>query len=35
MKIFVWTDNDLDGAGCALALKHLYKDKATQFEIAF
>lgn len=33
MKIFVWTDNDLDGAGCALALKHLYKDKATQFDV--
>jgi oligoribonuclease NrnB/cAMP/cGMP phosphodiesterase (DHH superfamily) len=28
MKVFIWTDNDLDGAGSALALKLLYKDKA-------
>jgi oligoribonuclease NrnB/cAMP/cGMP phosphodiesterase (DHH superfamily) len=31
MKIAIWTDNDLDGAGSALAIKHLYKDKAEVF----
>lgn len=29
MKVIVFTDNDLDGAGSALALKLLYGDKAT------
>lgn len=27
MNVAIWTDNDLDGAGSALALKHVYKDK--------
>lgn len=33
MNICVWTDNDLDGAGCALLLKWLFKDKATKFDV--
>lgn len=28
MKIAIWTDNDLDGAGSALVIKHFYKNKA-------
>lgn len=32
MKVFVWTDRDLDGAGCVLALKWLLKDKCTKFD---
>ena len=33
MNILVWTDNDLDGAGSALAIKWLYNSKAKTFLI--
>lgn len=33
MNIAIWTDNDLDGAGSALALKLIYKHKAKSFFI--
>ena len=33
MNILVWTDNDLDGAGAALAIKWLYNSKAKTFVI--
>ena len=33
MRICVWTDCDLDGAGSALLLKFFYKDRYTTFEI--
>ena len=33
MRICVWTDCDLDGAGSALLLKFLYRDKYTTFDI--
>ena len=33
MNILVWTDNDLDGAGAALAIKWLYSEKAKVFRI--
>lgn len=33
MKIAIWTDNDLDGAASALALKLIYKHKADTFFI--
>ena len=33
MNILVWTDNDLDGAGAALAIKWLYSEKGKVFRI--
>jgi oligoribonuclease NrnB/cAMP/cGMP phosphodiesterase (DHH superfamily) len=33
VKIAIWTDNDLDGACSALALRHVYKDKAEEIYI--
>jgi oligoribonuclease NrnB/cAMP/cGMP phosphodiesterase (DHH superfamily) len=33
VKIAIWTDNDLDGAGSALALKYVYKNKAEEIYI--
>lgn len=33
MKIAIWTDNDLDGAGSAIAIKHMFKNKASEIFI--
>lgn len=33
VKIAIWTDNDLDGACSALALRHVYKNKAEEIYI--
>ena len=33
MKLLIFTDNDLDGAGSALFVKWLFRDKLTEFDV--